>query len=891
MRPHLFSLVLGSLVLSFSSVSAQSITLNDLMSLCSKQNWEEVDRILTTKGWRYYESTKGNTVRYNTITWSYGKNSYDDKAPAWISLFTYEGYPNMITYNVFDYDKFKGIQNALSASGFKLSGSEIEDDELVTSYSNQGYILKINTAKQNDNDWSSRSYTSYVATIIKKAGIYDPNNGLKQEYYDNNQLQGEYTLKDGELHGALKTYHKNGKLHVVGNFNNGKKNGVFKTFDEYGDLVEEYSYLNGELSGPFKEYHYNGKLAKSGNHKNGEEDGWIREYNLSGILVDEYFLKDGAINGNNKEYYDNGVLKKDLNFLNGELHGICKEYDENGTLVSEYYAEFGKYHGVVKVFEDGKISIESEYGMGMLNGRRVEYYYDEDTGILRMKAVISYRNDKKHGREELIVIEDGKEVLWQFFTYLNDIKGGPFREVDGSVIIEGEHNNGQLHGIYTKYQDVNSMVLGGFAHKGNNLVYKRETGFYSNGKKTGFWKYFDITESVTAEGYYKDDLEHGEWKYYYEKIVDTDSGEETKLAPYAQKLYSIQQYKEGKLDGKVITFSYLQKEVVDCDTEKYPHLSSSDTCYKTIFIPVYSEMHFKNGSKNGPFLLKDSTGSLLAEGAYVNDKEHGFWRERNVTNYTTDEGETDFFITYLSGKYEYGRKEGLWQEYNTDSLRIKSMNYRNDRLHGTTVKWRSDTPIATYEYDNGNYFKVVDHEENQMVEVLESKWGSHKILVTMGVDKEQFIIGMRLDTELPSDPEWLLPLIDAITNLSQVEGVQVDNKILVKDGIFKAFNSAKQLIIDGQFSNDLQDGEWSLYHYEQDVVNKKRFDKGSFITEQYLTLSGLPFSGTFIVYSDQGTVNAKIQIKNGLRNGKTLVYGEDGKTITSKETFKNGIRE
>lgn len=122
--------------------------LSDLTSLCNKKNWEDVNQILLSKGWTYYDSEKGTTYRYNTITWSFDKDYYSDKAGGWFYLYTYEGYPNKISFSVFNKTSYSLIQNSISSSGFKLIDSEIEDNEITSTYGNSSYTLIITTQKE-----------------------------------------------------------------------------------------------------------------------------------------------------------------------------------------------------------------------------------------------------------------------------------------------------------------------------------------------------------------------------------------------------------------------------------------------------------------------------------------------------------------------------------------------------------------------------------------------------------------------------------------------------------------------------------------------------------------------------------------------------------------------
>jgi hypothetical protein len=150
-------LILCSIILLSPHSYSQKLNLVDLSTLCSKKNWEDVNQTLLNKGWVFYESEKGSSNKYNTITWSFNKDYYNDKAQGWFYLYTYDGFPNKISYTVHNKESYSLIQNSISSSGFKLVNSKIEDNEIISTYGNTSYTLKISTEKRTDDDyWINR---------------------------------------------------------------------------------------------------------------------------------------------------------------------------------------------------------------------------------------------------------------------------------------------------------------------------------------------------------------------------------------------------------------------------------------------------------------------------------------------------------------------------------------------------------------------------------------------------------------------------------------------------------------------------------------------------------------------------------------------------------------
>ena len=412
-----FTVVLALFLIFSSKLIAQSLSLNDLQMICNKSNWEQVNQYLMNKGWEYYESEKGSSTRYNTITWSFNK-SYGDRAEAWFYIYTYEGFPNKIAYSVFNKPAYSKIQNSLNSLGYKLTDSEIDDNEITSIYSNNMFVLKITTEKREKKDdfsYYDESITAYRFLLIKKSGVYDPDNGKKVEYWYGDVIQAEYTLKEGNLEGSLKTYYENGELKKQGFYKNGKANGKFIEFDENGNKTAEYNMLEDQPN------------------------------------------------------------------------------------------------GLATIFEKNKKSIEKVYEKGELNGQYTEYYYDDDNN-LNMKVQGFYKSDEKNGTWYTFVVNDNEIDTVEIRNFKNDLRHGNFKEYLNSDTIE----------ISNYYNDVRE---GSYIMKTKTTGYITDEylpiswwntaceGYYTNGQRDGNWKFYSMG-ILSEEGKYKNDQKSGKWTKY-----------------------------------------------------------------------------------------------------------------------------------------------------------------------------------------------------------------------------------------------------------------------------------------------------------------------------------------------------------------------------------------
>jgi antitoxin component YwqK of YwqJK toxin-antitoxin module len=906
---------------------SQKLSLTDLTNLCNKKSWVDINQTLLARGWSYYDSEKGNTTMYNTITWSYNKDYYSDKSKAWFYLFTYEGYPNKISYIVFNKESYSLIQNSISTAGFRLVNSEIEDNELISIYGNASFTLEISTSKKTHNDWSDLSLTAYSITIIKKTGIYDPDNGQKREYHYGDVVSAEYTLLDGKLHGRFQAYYSNGKLKKTGHFIKGIENGQFTEYDEFGNISSLYTMSNGELHGPIKIYYPNGKLKKTGNYFRDKEQGIFLEYNEYGEKEVEYTMFNDELQGSMKIFYSNGKIKQSGNYFkdqkhgkftdydefgikqaeytmfNGELHGDMKifhpngklrksgyfqngkehgdftEYDENGHKVAEYIMEDGKMNGLCKFYENETISTSTMYSNDSKNGQFIDYYYN-DNGKLQFKEVGEYLDNEVNGKWSWFIVENGKDRLLSFENYSNGLLNGEFQQLQGDSLILGSYRNTKLHGEYKVYLDINRMLFGSILRTDISQLVLLCQGNYKDGLKSGYWENFDFTGSLISEGGFYQGKERGEWKYYYSSWSD-DQGN---TLPYSKQLFLIQNYSDGKLNGKSMRYSYLKEETYPC-AEIDDGKSKLDTCKRFVYEKVFETAFLKNDKLNGPFELLDSIKSIIAKGYFENDQKEGEW----VHRYSDKNSNDEIYYFYQKGSYKKGKKEGQWVEYSTEGIISQTFHYKGDKLHGEFITWRnSNKPREKKQFYDGKLTELITYDSLGIspvnkYEIFQEKITSYKCR------KIEYRDGFSVSQEywLRKNEEinhYLFEFFFIIYTNSEI----TDGTMGYRDGDFIVMNDNDLPIVTGKFYKKDMVGLWTHYFYDQGIKVESNYIYNEKISEKYLKLNGESFSGKFIYIDSEKGLQENIKIKNGQRNGKTIYTDIKTNKIIKKESYKRG---
>jgi antitoxin component YwqK of YwqJK toxin-antitoxin module len=817
--------IVAILLFSFNSYS-QKLTLSDLTNLCSKQNWSEVNHSVQARGWSYFESKKGENYDFNTITWSYAKSDYSDEAQGWLYLFTYEEVPSKIVYGIFNKDSYNLLKNSLSSNGFTLIDNEIGDNEIIANYSNTGFTLTLTTSKIKDSDYTDNSVTSY--TIIS---FYDPENGRKNEVLEDGTT-AEYTLRAGKLNGPFKTYHKNGNVKRTGSFTNAIENGLFREYDENNHLEAEYS------------------------------------------------KKDGELNSTLKTFYLNGNVKKESTFLKGIENGKFIEYNEDGSINMEYSMLNGEYNGLFKFYEDKRLSHTVTYTNGILNGPKVEYYYDKDDGHLFLKAYGAFVDDEKSGPWKVYVVENNKERLLSLVNYSDGLKNGKFMDASGDSLIFGTYKNDKLHGPYKLYLDFSKLLVGGFIQTDTSKLILISNGYFSDGLKTGYWKNYDLTKTLINEGPYSDDLKSGTWGQYYSLYSDSNG-----LLPYSGTLYLIENYSNDKLNGASTRYSYLEEEKYLCnESEKKSNVG--DSCTRFNFIKVMETANYLDDKLDGSYELKDSLNHILRKGNYSNDIKTGEW----IEGYSkTDENNQPFFI-YYKGVYQNGKITGKWIKYYNEGEISELLNYKEGKLDGECILYNSiNKPSNKKQFENGDLkeFIVYDSLGNNPIlkfEIFDKKSDGYKCRKTefmedFGAESQVYWI----HDEGPINKQFF----DFVFYLKVDESSEESEGY--RDGDYKFANSAGDPIIEGYYLKNTKIGQWTNYFYDQNVKIESNYLEGIKKDEKYLTLTNLPFSGEVIYNDYEQDIKEIREIKNGLRSGKTQYIDNKTNNILKIENYKKGM--
>ncbi|MEN7549850.1 hypothetical protein AAG747_18135 [Rapidithrix thailandica] len=168
---------------------------------------------------------------------------------------------------------------------------------------------------------------------------WDKGDGSFKTYYDNGNVQDEFTIRFGKLDGLYKNYYETGELRNTAEMKDGMYHGKRKIFDKEGKPVRVYTFSRDSLiAEEILYYHNNGNKAAQykwslyqdglenleGDYKQRVRNVWFSETDM---------VPYAMAYGYHKLYHTNGQLKMEGKMFDNQKVGVWKKYDRNGELV------------------------------------------------------------------------------------------------------------------------------------------------------------------------------------------------------------------------------------------------------------------------------------------------------------------------------------------------------------------------------------------------------------------------------------------------------------------------------------------------------------------------------------------------------------------------------
>lgn len=714
--------------------------------------------------------------------------------------------------------------------------SNINDDEIQS-------WLKRNKGKwENFTSWAgSELFKQANDKTIIEDGKEIP---MKHWYYKSHHLKSTGNIKDLSKKESISIgkwtyYYESGAFKGVSMYDDkGKQTGEGTIYYESGPLKEISDYENDQIKSYSNEYYENGKLMFDLKYKDNKLDGVCTGYQATGLPKLEITFKGGKKNGLATVYHKNGDKQKETWYKDDEIDSVEIEYYTKNRINSITHYIKGKRDGeYIEYANNGTVVVKGNFKDDKYNG---EWKYWHENGQPKMTYKFNSNGDlecdvKEYNKYGILYIE---------CSYKNGKKDGLYKEYDddGVLYYTYEYNKGKLN-KYTFY-DKNGKVISEDTRKRDKIQFKF---LYPNG-------------NVRAEGTYDiDDAKIGEWRYYY---------------PNSQ-LKSIEQYKNGELEGKLVTY-YLSGQV---RLEENYSGGNEDG---------YSTSYYGNGTKSG-------------EGWYRKGDKVGDWYYYNVngelssTEYYLDGVQQGYQTDYhVDGKanYDYYRKDDYIHFYvffDTLGNVLDTIDVPCGTGHVKTLHCDGKTE-GEGEYKNGSldgnfkFFYPSGKLEISVNYYKGDKDGKYESFYENGKKKAE---GQYTEGEISGNWIWYWPN----GNLAKKGSYDEEGN---EQGEWTWFyeNGKKEVVKN--FKDGMAHGDAFYYDEDGNLRLKKLYNYDYWISYTYLGKDGkfvTPVvleneTGNIVSYFQNGSKAMEYAVKKGSFEGKSLAYNMNGK-VANEKFYKN----
>jgi antitoxin component YwqK of YwqJK toxin-antitoxin module len=202
-----------------------------------------------------------------------------------------------------------------------------------------------------------------------------------------------------------------------------------------------------------------------------------------------------------KYYSETKKLLKEESYSKGKKNGVFKTFDEDGNPAKEENWKNDVQDGPLKEwYGKDQLKMDATFVNGVMDGKATYYFPDGKTS-----ASGSYKKGVKDG-------------VWKYS--LNDGKSGSEELYKNGAIVKTQRDNGEFEEYYPKSNILKAVY---------NYKESKKNGAFKEYYEAGEWK----TETVPAHDGFPE-----EQRQYFE----------------GEKLQRTGNYKNDKLDGKVVTY-------------------------------------------------------------------------------------------------------------------------------------------------------------------------------------------------------------------------------------------------------------------------------------------------------------------------------------------------
>lgn len=504
--------------------------------------------------------------------------------------------------------------------------------------------------------------------------------------------------------------------YIEGNFLDGKPQGTWKMYDQFGKVLTEATFDQGVLEGKVYQYRYQNPaeesfyrfnefeldsfpekrtyyLESTSEFKHGELDGTSTSYDWLGRVTMEQQYQDGYANGLSTER--NYLAVNYAEYKNGVLDGYLRTYltlpGKDSILLYDLNFQNGMLQGEsVSYHTNGKISKRGFF----LEGQPIEDYQGFDSlGTLYhyVKFEYSYPVEEKLWEENELSVRYLFD--WEDSIYFVPMDITNSESLEALLVDAGLSNGWERQPYYGRQ----TIVDKGGVDYHLTKYYPNDTiardGEIVEGKKSGYWEFFDYYGKKLYEVNYFDTL-----------LVINDSVKFNSKGIYT----GFDNNEEELFRAYIIEKS----ERFDCSHKDHYEVRQFYTIW---------EAHDTVGRINGLVYNYYDNGTIQSYGTMKNGLPDGDWR------YYDPAGKLNKY-----GNYTLGKRNGRWLSGDLSKTKYlgdiclnpnmpdieEEIRFRENFLDIKVINYKMGRALNTEYYDiNMNKFVKKDDEQEDEIDI------------------------------------------------------------------------------------------------------------------------------------------------------------------------------
>lgn len=381
-------------------------------------------------------------------------------------------------------------------------------------------------------------------------------------------------------------------------------------------------------------------------------------------------------------------------------------------------------------------------------------------------------------------------------------------------------------------------------------------GYMNNGVPEGYWKSYYENGKLFSEGNRKDGMLDGNWQFYNTKgkLKEEINFEKDKKEGFS-RIY----YPNGTVKEKIPYKSGLKQGVA----EYYFNDGNLE-----------QKMPFEKNLRQGrSYTYNQDDGRIIILEEYIDDK---LAEQLYINRYNSDSLKSNLWIEFhpnekkrLEGKYEDGKKQGIFKEYDVDENLIAIYNYNDGELANTSKNVQFLEIEKNY-YNNGKLKSAISKDKQGLKQGYTYFYDSlGRLTDAKFYDRDTILFTGITDSLGRKQKEWVYYYRNGN---KKAEGIFINDK---EDGPWRYYFEDGTLEQSGDYALGKALGTWRWYFFGGKDRRIENYENGL-------------LNGDYLEYDPYGYITAEGQYQDGYKNGKWfLSYGDQ----VEQGKFRDGLKQ